>query len=176
MSRPIIVAAVSALGLALAGCAAQPRNLSPANNTSLYSLHQPVVEHTNFVFDVATREDGVPVPRHEPIRDWNACNASFSRAREVYPHHHTARCTSWLLDPQLAEALPPTSNIVRFQRRFELRDEGREANDDVLRFVFHTYDRDLDGLKPRTTLERALVERMRAGGSWRAPAGVTSLR
>jgi hypothetical protein len=100
----------------------------------------------------------------------------FARARDVYPNHHAAQCTSWLLDPQLAEALPPASNIVRFQRRFVLRDEGREANDDVRRFVFHTYEQDLAKLRPRTTLERALAERMRAGGTWRAPTGVTSLR
>ena len=46
----------------------------------------------------------------------------------------------------------------------------------MLRFVFHTYERELDRLTPRTTLELALVERMRAGGTWRAPTGVTSLR
>jgi hypothetical protein len=76
----------------------------------------------------------------------------------------------------LTDALPPASNIVHFQRRFVLRDEGREANDDLRRFVFHTYERNLDKLTPRKTLERALVERMRAGGTWRAPTGVTSLR
>jgi pilus assembly protein CpaD len=70
MSRPIIIAAVSALGLALAGCAAQPRNLSPANNTSLYSLHQPVVEHSNFVFDVASRDDGVPAGEQARLAAW----------------------------------------------------------------------------------------------------------
>jgi GNAT-like C-terminal domain len=126
-------------------------------------------DHGDGVLDVHIPETGVPL---DPV----ACDASFGRAREVYPNHHTAQCTSWLLDPQLAEALPPTSNIVRFQRRFELRVEGSEANDDVLRFVFHTYERDLDRLTPRTTLERALVERMCAGGAWRAPTGVTSLR
>jgi hypothetical protein len=65
---------------------------------------------------------------------------------------------------------------VRFQQRFELRDGGREANEDVLRFVFHTDDSDLGNLTPRTTLERALADHMRAGRSWRAPTGVTSLR
>ena len=126
-------------------------------------------DHGDGVLDVHIPETGLPLaPR--------ACDASFARAREVYPGHHTARCTSWLLDPQLADALPPASNIVRFQRRFELRDEGREANDDVRRFVFHTYERDLGKLTSRTTLERALIERMRAGGTWRAPTGVTSLR
>jgi hypothetical protein len=126
-------------------------------------------DHGGGVLDVHIPESGSPL-------DPAACDASFERAREVYPDHHTAQCTSWLLDPQLAEALPPVSNIVRFQRRFELRDQGREAIAEVLRFVFHTYEPDLDRLMPRTTLERALVERMRAGGTWRAPTGVTSLR
>jgi GNAT domain-containint protein/N-acyltransferase family protein len=126
-------------------------------------------DHGDGVLDVHIPETGSPL-------DPTACDASFERAREVYPSHHSAQCTSWLLDPQLAEALPRASNIVRFQHRFGLRDEGREANDDVLRFVFHTYEPDLDRLIPRTTLERALVERMREGGTWRAPTGVTSLR
>ena len=67
--------------------------------------------------------------------------------------------------------LPADSNIVRFQRRFELAGEGEDGNADVLRFVFHTFDPDLDRLTPRTTLERALVEHMRAGGQWRSPPG-----
>ena len=117
----------------------------------------------------------VHIPETGPLAS-AACDASFARARDVYPGHLVAQCTSWLLDPRLADVLPASSNIVRFQRRFELRNEGREANRDVLRFVFHTYEADLDGLTPRTTLERALVRHMRAGGTWRAPTGVTSLR
>ena len=74
------------------------------------------------------------------------------------------------------EVLPEDSNIVRFQRRFELTDDGEDANADVLRFVFHTFDPDLDRLEPATTLERALLEQMRAGRQWCAPTGVTSLR
>jgi pilus assembly protein CpaD len=70
MSRPITLAAVSALGLAVAGCAAQPRTLSPANNTSVYSLHQPVVEHTNFVFDVVSQSDGVPASEQARLGAW----------------------------------------------------------------------------------------------------------
>jgi pilus assembly protein CpaD len=70
MSRPITLAAVSALGLALAGCAAQPRGLTPLNNTSLYSLHQPVVEHNNFVFDVASQNDAVPAAEQARLGAW----------------------------------------------------------------------------------------------------------
>jgi hypothetical protein len=94
----------------------------------------------------------------------------------VFPDHHVASCHSWLLDPALADVLSGDSNIVRFQRRFELADEGEDGNADVLRFVFHTFDPDLDELEPTTTLERALLEHMRAGGRWRTPTGVTSLR
>ena len=72
--------------------------------------------------------------------------------------------------------LPADSNIVRFQRRFELTSEGEDGDADVLRFVFHTADPDVEKLTPRTTLERALLERMHAGRHWRVPTGVTSLR
>ncbi|HET8895332.1 MAG TPA: hypothetical protein VFM96_14665 [Gaiellaceae bacterium] len=116
----------------------------------------------------------VHIPETGPLTPV-ACDASFARAREVFPDHHTAACRSWLLDPALADVLPEDSNIVRFQRRFTLSDEGGDGNADVLRFVFHTFDADLDKLEPKTTLERALVERIRAGGQWRSPRGVTSL-
>ncbi|HEV2817301.1 MAG TPA: CpaD family pilus assembly lipoprotein [Allosphingosinicella sp.] len=69
MSRLIRIAAVSALALA-AGCATQPRTLTAANNTSLYSLHQPVVEHTNFVFDVATDGDKVSAAEQARLGAW----------------------------------------------------------------------------------------------------------
>lgn len=121
------------------------------------------------LLDVHIPETGRPL-------DPAACDASFARAREVFPRHDTLRCTSWLLDPQLADVLPDTSNIVRFQRRFELRAGAEDGNADVLRFVFHTADPDLARLTPRTTLERALVAHMRAGRSWEVRTGVTSLR
>jgi pilus assembly protein CpaD len=70
MSRPITLVAVSALALAVAGCAAQPHALTAANNNSLYSVHQPVVEHTNFVFDVANQNDGVPAAEQARLGAW----------------------------------------------------------------------------------------------------------
>jgi hypothetical protein len=117
----------------------------------------------------------VHIPESGPLTPAR-CDASFARARQVFPGHRTAVCRSWLLDPRLADVLPADSNIVRFQRRFEVTGEGESGNADVLRFVFHTFDPDLDKLAPRTTLERALVEHMRAGGQWRSPLGLTSLR
>ena len=64
MSRLIRIAAVSALGLAIAGCATQqPRALTARSNYSVYSVHQPVVEHTNYVYDL--RVDGDRVSEQE---------------------------------------------------------------------------------------------------------------
>jgi hypothetical protein len=125
-----------------------------------------------------SREGGVlavHIPESGPLTP-AACDASFAREREVFPDHRIASCRSWLLDYALADLLSADSNIVRFQRRFELTSEGEDGDADVLRFVFHTSDPDLEKLTPRTTLERMLLERMRAGGHWRVPTGVTSLR
>lgn len=70
MSRIITLAAVSALGLAAGGCSMQPRELTPQNNWSLYSLHQPVVEHSNFVFDLTTDGDRVSRSEQDRLAAW----------------------------------------------------------------------------------------------------------
>jgi len=49
------LALVAALGLGLAGCGGM------SENTSLYSLKQPVVERTNMVLDVTTNASGLPL-------------------------------------------------------------------------------------------------------------------
>ena len=42
-----------------AAAPAQPPTLTPAEQSSLYSLHQPVVERTNYVLDLAADGDGL---------------------------------------------------------------------------------------------------------------------
>ena len=70
MSRFITFASISALGLAAGGCAMQPQTLTPANNWGLYSLHQPVVEHNNFVFDVTMEGDRVSAAELDRLSAW----------------------------------------------------------------------------------------------------------
>jgi pilus assembly protein CpaD len=73
MSRIFTLAAVSALGLATAGCAMQsPGPMTASNNYGVYSVHQPVVEHTNFVFDLTTDGDRVPEAELERLAAWFA--------------------------------------------------------------------------------------------------------
>ena len=60
MQRLLTIAAVSAVALAASGCTTAPQGpLTAQNNTGLYSLHQPVVERTDYVFDVQSNGDGL---------------------------------------------------------------------------------------------------------------------
>jgi hypothetical protein len=107
-----------------------------------------------------------------------ACDASFADAATFFPRHfpdepvRIAICTSWLLDPQLAEYLPAESNIVPFQRRFQLVPGEADGDASVLEFVFRRpRGVDLERLPQRTTLERAVVAHLRAGRQWAVRTG-----
>ena len=108
-------------------------------------------------------------------------SAAIAQARPFFSRHfpetptRLAICTSWLLDPQLAEYLAPDSNIVRFGRRFTLVGDGYDGDADVLRFVFHRIAPRIDDLPQRTTLERAIVAHLRAGKHWRNRTGWVEL-
>jgi hypothetical protein len=116
------------------------------------------------------------IPESGPLTP-QRCDESFQLAREFFPRHfpdepyQVVTCDSWLLDPQLAEYLPPSSNIVSFQRRFQLLPGGGDGNESFLRFVFHTRTTPLDELPQRTTLERAVVAHLRAGRGWQTRIG-----
>ena len=71
MSRLIRIAAVSAIGLAMAGCSTgQPRTLNAASNYSVYSVHQPVVERNNYVFDLRVEGDRVSEAELNRLAAW----------------------------------------------------------------------------------------------------------
>ncbi|GAA2191073.1 acyltransferase domain-containing protein [Micromonospora lupini] len=118
---------------------------------------------------------GLHVPDSGPLTA-DAVSASLDEARAFFARHfpdesYTAfSCGSWLLDPQLREYLPEDSNIIRFQRRFELEpyveSDGPDADVEVRRFVFRTLSTPLDQLPRRTALQRAIVDHLAAGRHW----------
>jgi hypothetical protein len=114
------------------------------------------------------------IPEAGPLTPESVDDA-FRRAVAFFAEHfadHPAtvlHCSSWLLDPQLAEVLSPESNLVRFQRRWALEGEGVDADEDALFFTFRrrgTVDR--SSLPRDTTLQRAIIDRLDAGGHWRS--------
>jgi GNAT domain-containint protein/N-acyltransferase family protein len=119
---------------------------------------------------------GIHIPESGPLTA-EACDDSFAQAQPFFSRHfpetptRVGICTSWLLDPQLADYLGPESNVMRFQRRFRLVGEGFDGDADVLRFVFHRIEPSIDDLPQRTTLERAIVAHLRAGKHWRSRTG-----
>jgi len=130
----------------------------------------------------------VHIPAGKPLAA-EACDTAFTAAREFFPRHFPDEpiaffvCSSWLLDPQLVDYLPSTSNIVQFQRRFRLVPtpaHHHSPHDDhvLLEYLFgrlHTQPTIpaelLDQLPQQTTLRRAYVMHLRAGRHWRSRTG-----
>jgi hypothetical protein len=105
------------------------------------------------------------------------CDDSFDQARSFFATYFPetppkyAVCSSWMLDPQLAEYLSPESNLIRFQRRFTPAYQPGTSNRGILQFVFGMLDADIDDLPQTTTLERAVVGHLRSGRSWHGGVG-----
>lgn len=119
----------------------------------------------------------IHVPASDPLTP-EACDESLRRMgtafARAYPGEplRVATCTSWLLDEQLGEYLPADSNILAFQRRFNLVLGARDNDEAILHFVFGAgRPQDLDALPQRTTLERAVVGHLRLGRHWRMRTG-----
>ncbi|MEO0063560.1 MAG: hypothetical protein RLZZ08_2120 [Pseudomonadota bacterium] len=53
------------LGFAMAGCVG-----TTPNNSSLNSVHEPVVDRSNFTLDIAAGSGGIPVPEKARLADW----------------------------------------------------------------------------------------------------------
>jgi hypothetical protein len=114
------------------------------------------------------------IPSGGPM-DHTACGESFAWAERFFPEHFPERpflaycCNSWLLDTQLAEFVPPESNMARFQREMYLF-QTITNDDNLLRPIY--------GLIPQfqpsprnTSLQRALSDFLEAGGELRASGG-----
>lgn len=122
----------------------------------------------------------VHIPAGEPLNG-RGVDDSLDRARPFFrscfgTDYPVATCSSWLLDPQLADYLDPASNIMAFQQRFTLVERRNPGNTDVFRFVFGMPEVRLADAPQRTRLERAVVEHLRNGGQWHVRTGWLRLR
>ncbi|MPV49740.1 hypothetical protein GCG21_06915 [Pseudactinotalea sp. HY160] len=119
------------------------------------------------------------IPQTGPL---TGVQESFDQARELAAGPLAGldlagfHCDSWLLDPNLSEALEGRGNIAAFQRLWQLREESRPADGDAIFFTFRTREQvgpeQLARLPQRTSLERAVVGRLRAGRHWSSRVGV----
>jgi hypothetical protein len=111
---------------------------------------------------------------------WDDCLASYAQAIEFFPRYYSEMnftcftCWTWLLDPGLPKILPPESNIVKFQSPFHLLPVvGSDGQCRDLAFGDATVD--LATVTPTTSLQRAIVDFVRAGNRMRSAAGIITM-
>ncbi len=120
---------------------------------------------------------GVHIPRYYGPMDPPSCDASIEAAHEFFARHYpddhpaVATCISWLLDEQLAEYLPESSNIMRFARRFAPAYIPDDNDKSTLRFVFGNPSIPLAEQPRRTRLERAVLDHIEQGRHWHGGVG-----
>lgn len=96
------------------------------------------------------------------------CEESIREARaffkKFYPEY--ADCiyvtNTWLLDPLLAEILPENSNIMQFQKIFNIYDRY-DCKTEVLKRIFGEEKESLDAYSPATSLARAVIDYLKSG-------------
>lgn len=119
----------------------------------------------------------VHIPRYSGPMSAAACEQSLARAAEFFPRHFPDEsprflvCSSWLLDPVLAERLPARSNIVAFQRGFTVVRDAEPADEATLIFVFEDPTRPLSSYPRSSSLQRAVLEQLESGGHWHGGHG-----
>jgi hypothetical protein len=97
------------------------------------------------------------------------CRASMQQALEFFPRYFPQKdfvgfaCGSWILNPQLEQIYRPDSNMVLWQRELYLFPIPSGDRSGVY-FVFGKDDIDIHSASRTTSMRRALLDHMSAGG------------
>ena len=114
----------------------------------------------------------IHIPAGSPM-DFDACGDSLLQALDFFPRYFPDRpflgfcCTSWLLNTQYQNWLPPDSNIVRFQREFYLFPIHSNKRSGFNR-IFGTNSQNFSKLPRDTRLRRAVLDCLESGGNLRS--------
>jgi len=114
----------------------------------------------------------IHIPGGSPM-DFDACGESLRRALAFFPKHFPDRpfvafmCHSWILDHQFESLLPPTSNLVRFQREVHLFPIA-SGSEGTVSAVFGHRVRDITSAPRATTMQRAFARHLETGGHFRS--------
>ena len=118
----------------------------------------------------------IHIPRNADLSDV-AVDAAFQEGMRIANHHYNdldikgLYCSSWLLDPALAELIGNDAKIVRFGNRF-IRYPFLSSGREVFTFVFRTSNYDPALLPETTRLERGLKKRYLEGDAIHSFQGV----
>ena len=123
-------------------------------------------------YEIRPSEENVVIELHIPS-DANftpvSVEESLHSARDFFAKYYPSlseaeyRCHSWLLDGQLQSMLGQNSNIIHFQNRFEIFDEG-ETDTEFIEWLYNTKSMDYSSLPENTSLQRNVKKHLLAGG------------
>ena len=110
----------------------------------------------------------VHIPREDKL-DYDACRNAYRTAIEFFNRYYPSypykafTCGSWLLDEQLNHLLAPASNILRFQRDYDI--VGSRPDNSALRYIFGDRCRNLivDEYPACTSLQKRAVALLKDG-------------
>ncbi len=143
----------------------------PADNKGL--IHNSLTHYPKAEWELAVKPGDNLIALHLPggmklSREitLEAIREAFRHAEKYYPDYapKAIHCSSWLLNPELAEPLGENSNIMAFASVFHLHPTKCQGKG-VFNFVFKTsVDPDLATLPEDTRLQRWLKAKYLAGG------------
>ena len=99
----------------------------------------------------------------------SSVDISLQRAKEFFAEYYPElanseyHCHSWLLDGQLRDMLSVNSNILNFQNRFEIFDEG-EVDTEFIEWLFNTKSTDYKSFPEKTSLQKKMKKHLLFGG------------
>jgi len=114
----------------------------------------------------------IHIPGGSPMAH-EECGESFRMALTFFPKHFPENpfvaftCNSWILDAQFEKLLPPTSNLVRFQKEMYLF-PIKGGTEGTLKTVFGRKMTDISRAPRKTTMQRAFARHIESGGHFRA--------
>jgi len=125
------------------------------------SAWEPVLSPGDRILEVHIPAGGKMTPER--------CRESMQQALDFFPRNFPEKpfvgfaCYSWILDPHIAEIYRPDANMVRWQRELYLFpvSSGNRAG---LYFVFGEDEVDPDSAPRDTSMRRALLDHLAAGG------------
>jgi hypothetical protein len=108
------------------------------------------------------------IPRKDPLNA-HTCGASYAEALAFFARTFPERpakalfCHTWMFSPQLQQFLPPSSNVVHFQREFYLYPYAGSPSY-LWNFVFGDKYPQRENAPRDTHLRRAVLECLESGG------------
>lgn len=115
-----------------------------------------------FEKDDTEKQIHVHIPEGEALSR-EACDSAFRQAKDFFGESYSQfDCESWLLSPVLPELLDEQSNIIQFQKRFQIKRINRDIRQAEER-VFGVIQEDKNSYPEKTKLQKALKKYLLEG-------------